>query len=205
MAYAIIIFFASANLQVCLAQTKKVDIASSEHFLSVLKEEGYTVGDYVWQRYAYRYGYTKINGLSKLKFTGVDVRKIYWAGQSNIEEEKRDFRTEIFIMLETEDDEKLSYRLSLSNIYYIGEMGRLYPNKYPKEWGKWNKKTIDSIKSGIVDIGMTSGQVMASWGFPTSINTTSIKNHTSEQWVYGNYPDSSYLYFNNGKLTAIQN
>lgn len=41
-----------------------------------------------------------------------------------------------------------------------------------------------------------------SWGEPESINKTTGSYGTHEQWVYGSY---NYLYFENDKLTAIQN
>ena len=53
-----------------------------------------------------------------------------------------------------------------------------------------------------VNIGMTSEQVKASsWGKPQSVNTTTSVYGNREQWVYGR----SYLYFENGILTTIQN
>lgn len=42
----------------------------------------------------------------------------------------------------------------------------------------------------------------SSWGKPNSINRTTNKYGTHEQWVYG---DGNYLYFENGVLTSIQN
>lgn len=54
-----------------------------------------------------------------------------------------------------------------------------------------------------VNIGMTKAQVLASmWGKPQSINTTTSAYGNREQWVYGG---RSYLYFENGILTTIQN
>lgn len=52
-------------------------------------------------------------------------------------------------------------------------------------------------------IGMTKEQVRnkTNWGEPNSINTTTNKYGTHEQWVYRDY---QYLYFDNGKLTTIQ-
>jgi hypothetical protein len=41
-----------------------------------------------------------------------------------------------------------------------------------------------------------------SWGKPKSVNRTTTGYGVREQWVYG---DGNYLYFENGKLTAIQN
>lgn len=53
-------------------------------------------------------------------------------------------------------------------------------------------------------IGMTMNQVLnkTSWGEPQSVNRTTTRYGVREQWVYGN---GNYLYFENGKLTAIQN
>jgi len=52
-------------------------------------------------------------------------------------------------------------------------------------------------------IGMTAAQVRnkTSWGEPRYIKTTTTKHGTREQWVYEDY---QYLYFDNGKLTTIQ-
>jgi hypothetical protein len=51
---------------------------------------------------------------------------------------------------------------------------------------------------------MTAKQVIekSSWGKPQSINRTTTRHGVHEQWVYGS---RSYLYFENGVLTAIQN
>ncbi|WDZ50173.1 hypothetical protein LF296_12670 [Acinetobacter vivianii] len=52
-------------------------------------------------------------------------------------------------------------------------------------------------------IGMHSG-ISTKWGEPTTKNVTTTANGTKEQWVYrqGN-SKAKYLYFTNGKLTAI--
>lgn len=52
-------------------------------------------------------------------------------------------------------------------------------------------------------IGMTAKQVRekTNWGKPVDINRTITKYGTNEQWVY---EGNQYLYFENGKLTAIQ-
>lgn len=53
-------------------------------------------------------------------------------------------------------------------------------------------------------IGMTAKQVLdqSSWGSPDKINRTTTAQGFREQWVYRS---DAYLYFTNGKLTAIQN
>lgn len=56
-----------------------------------------------------------------------------------------------------------------------------------------------------VTLGMRSEDVptKTSWGKPERINRTTNAHGTSEQWVYPGY--HSYLYFDNGVLTSIQN
>ncbi len=54
-----------------------------------------------------------------------------------------------------------------------------------------------------VRIGMTEDEVrQSSWGKPESVNRTTMASGTHEQWVYGG---GSYLYFEDGVLTSIQN
>lgn len=51
-------------------------------------------------------------------------------------------------------------------------------------------------------IGMTSQMVLdCGWGEPDNVNRTRTAGRVHEQWVYS---DGTYLYFDNGKLTAIQ-
>ena len=53
-----------------------------------------------------------------------------------------------------------------------------------------------------VSIGMSEQEVLdSSWGRPQRINRTSTAAGSREQWVYG---IGNYLYFDNGKLTAVQ-
>ena len=58
------------------------------------------------------------------------------------------------------------------------------------------------ISEGKVKLGFTKAMCKDAWGEPVTINKTTTSYGTTEQWVY--YGDS-YLYFTNGKLTAIQN
>jgi hypothetical protein len=48
--------------------------------------------------------------------------------------------------------------------------------------------------------------IHTSWCFPDKKNTTETAGHVREQWVYQNPRDLNrgYLYFDNGRLTAIQ-
>lgn len=72
-------------------------------------------------------------------------------------------------------------------------------NKYVKKYGKEYGEIIANYR---VRIGMTKEMCEDSWGKPESINRTTNAYGTSEQWVYDG---GNYLYFDNGKLTSIQN
>lgn len=56
---------------------------------------------------------------------------------------------------------------------------------------------------GGVSIGMTADQVRGSnWGKPSSINRSTGSYGVHEQWVYGG---GNYIYFQNGRVSSIQN
>ena len=67
-----------------------------------------------------------------------------------------------------------------------------------KKFGASNAKLI---LEGKVQIGMTKAMCEEAWGTPDDINKSIGSWGTHEQWVYGN----SYLYFEDNKLTSIQN
>lgn len=67
--------------------------------------------------------------------------------------------------------------------------------KYPKV------RYWELIQKQKVRIGMTKTEALLSWGEPDDINKSSGTWGNHEQWVY----PSSYLYFENGILTSIQN
>ncbi len=72
-------------------------------------------------------------------------------------------------------------------------------NKFVKKYGKEYGEIVTNYK---VRIGMTKEMCEDSWGKPESINRTTNTYGTSEQWVYDG---GNYLYFDNGKLSSIQN
>lgn len=51
-------------------------------------------------------------------------------------------------------------------------------------------------------IGMTAKQVRenSNWGSPEKVNRTTTARRVTEQWVYSD----GFLYFTNGRLTAVQ-
>lgn len=60
----------------------------------------------------------------------------------------------------------------------------------------------ETIAKNKISIGMTKEMCRDSWGKPNSINRTTNKYGTSEQWVYSR---GRYLYFDKEKLTTVQN
>lgn len=61
------------------------------------------------------------------------------------------------------------------------------------------------IKDGTPFIGMNKNMLIDAMGRPSDINKTTTKNGTSEQWVYRIGYDATYVYFEDGKVDAIQN
>ena len=69
---------------------------------------------------------------------------------------------------------------------------------YKKQWGS---SIAYAVLNGNISLGMNDMMVKESIGKPNSINQTITEYSHSEQWVY----NDRYLYFENHKLTAIQN
>lgn len=79
---------------------------------------------------------------------------------------------------------------------------RKQAEKYARLTKKYGKNIAKEIIEGYVRIGWTKEMCIESWGEPDEINKTTNKYSVSEQWVYGS---GSYLYFDNGRLSTIQN
>lgn len=70
-----------------------------------------------------------------------------------------------------------------------------------KEADEYDAKLKKWKTEGVI-IGMTAERVLlSSWGKPKSVRKTVTRYGTSEQWDYGY---ATYLYFDNGILTSIQ-
>ena len=81
------------------------------------------------------------------------------------------------------------------------EAQKKYKERLARLTKKYGKATAEEIMQGYVRIGWNKEKCTESWGKPKSVNTTTGSWGVHEQWVYGD----SYLYFENGVLTAIQN
>lgn len=67
---------------------------------------------------------------------------------------------------------------------------------------KYGRTNGNLIIQGKVKLGFTKEMCREAWGSPSDINKSSGSWGGHEQWVYGL---GSYLYFENGRLTAIDN
>ncbi len=70
--------------------------------------------------------------------------------------------------------------------------------------GEWSDTDLALVACRRIRLGFTGDQVIASWGRPNTINRTTYSFGVHEQWVYGEY-GGSYVYFEDGKVTTIQN
>jgi ssDNA-binding Zn-finger/Zn-ribbon topoisomerase 1 len=66
----------------------------------------------------------------------------------------------------------------------------------------FTQSEISRIIEGTIRIGDSEAVVLESWGRPEDINRTTTAYGISEQWVYGL---GTYVYFDNGVVTTIQN
>lgn len=82
----------------------------------------------------------------------------------------------------------------------LNAKGKRLKQKHPE----WSIEECDLISRGKITIGMTKEQVRAAWGRPYTVNTTTAAYGTHEQWVMHEM-GSSYVYFEDGICTAIQN
>lgn len=66
---------------------------------------------------------------------------------------------------------------------------------------KYGQQLGTLIAEGKVTLGMSREMCTLAWGEPFRNNRTIVAGTVHEQWVYGWH---NYLYFENGKLVAIQ-
>lgn len=79
--------------------------------------------------------------------------------------------------------------------------GRRIHAKHPE----WDAIDCNAIAKGHIGIGMTKEQVAAAWGRPYKVNKSQYASGgIHEQWVI-NEMGSTYVYFEDGICTAIQN
>lgn len=79
----------------------------------------------------------------------------------------------------------------------------IYVSEYKKFAKKYSPKVMAKLLRRETWIGMDWQQAIIALGYPEKINKTTTAHRVDEQWIYGKYT-TSYYYFTNGKLTAIQ-
>lgn len=82
----------------------------------------------------------------------------------------------------------------------LNAKGKRLKKKHPE----WSIEDCDTISKNRIQIGMDEEQVKAAWGRPYRVNTTTTAYGTHEQWVMHEM-GSTYVYFENGICTSIQN
>jgi hypothetical protein len=117
------------------------------------------------------------------------------------------FHTPVKIVYLTESGKEYSIDIKLSgiNTNSVSESGYFYEKfsfENPREkHPEISDETWVLIQNGEVKIGMTEEECRLSWGTPKRYNRNINSRERIDQWVYF----SSYLYFQDGKLTSIQN
>lgn len=107
-------------------------------------------------------------------------------------------------------DNPMMYKLKRANgeigWFKSSDLSEYFYGVDPKTKFKWSAKIWSAIQREKVIMGMNATQVLLSWGEPDDINRTAGSWGVHEQWVY-DYGDfeADYLYFENGKLTSVQN
>lgn len=89
------------------------------------------------------------------------------------------------------------YRIASAHV-----IDRELSSKDPHTLHNFSSKVWTAIQNETVFIGMTAEQARMSWGTPDTVNNTILRGSRHEQWVYGS---GSYLYLDNGTVSAIQN
>ena len=100
------------------------------------------------------------------------------------------------------DAEDVAYQIKKDSADRVDSLIAQAEKKKYRASKKWPKRVWTAIDKGSVFIGMTSAQAEESWGKPDDVNRTTSRSGVSEQWVY---ESGSYLYFQDGILTTIQN
>ena len=143
------------------------------------------------------------------EFGEVQVSKLQPLTVENIVAGWGDNRPVRFI-LETKDGETgfMDINFSGSNTTnsgrYLYRFEDFFSEVNPRNIYDWSEEIWEAIEKAEPKIGMTKNQLILAIGKPTSINNTTTEVTRSEQWVYERSSFYGYVYFENGRLSAIQ-
>lgn len=116
------------------------------------------------------------------------------------------YQHEILVIDSQGEKHSLQTNLSLTNSLTLEDEDNLFIDHYKfsnpeKAFPRIPKSDWNLIRQGRIRIGMSKDACKLSWGEPDDINTSRGSWGVHEQWVY---PRNKYVYFENGKLSAIQ-
>lgn len=139
--------------------------------------------------------YMKVPKFSPFKVIGVGVGDKFTGPVKIICSDDKGKKVAFYVILSGTNKD---YSEGIGNGYFYKSFSFSNPRDKYKNISitDWNL-----VKQGKVRIGMKQEVCRLSWGEPNHINKTTGSFGVHEQWVYYD----NYLYFENGKLTAIQN
>lgn len=82
----------------------------------------------------------------------------------------------------------------------VEQKGRAYIDDYPMN----KQAVVESIRTHRVIYGMTTNEVLTSWGAPLNKHEIKISEKYYTVWVYKRNSDTILLYFRNDLLEDIQ-
>ena len=116
------------------------------------------------------------------------------------------YQHEILLIDSQGEKHSIQANLSLTNALTLEDEDHLFIDHYKfsnpeKAFPRIPKSDWNLIRQGRIRIGMSKDACKLSWSEPDDINTSRGRWGVHEQWVYSG---NRYVYFENGKLSAIQ-
>ena len=116
------------------------------------------------------------------------------------------YQHEILVIDSQGEKHSLQTNLSLTNALSLEDEDNQFIDHYKfsdpeKAFPRIPKSDWNLIRQGRIRIGMSKDACKLSWGEPDDIHTSRGRWGVHEQWVYSR---NRYVYFENGKLSAIQ-
>lgn len=116
------------------------------------------------------------------------------------------YQHEILVIDSQGEKHSIQANLSLTNALTLEDEDNQFIDHYKfsnpeKAFPRIPKSDWNLIRQGRIRIGMSKDACKLSWGEPDDINTSRGRWGVHEQWVYSR---NRYVYFENGKLSAIQ-
>ncbi len=124
-----------------------------------------------------------------------------WKSTSFYERYKWEKNKNILLVSESND----SAWVMITRLFDCIENKTVFSSKdYQNLSAKFTPEIVNKLMTGVPWIGMSEDELLFAWGKPSTINTTMLTTSVKKQYVYGSV-SATYIYFTDGKLTAIQN